>query len=147
MDLGNILRDFLSYYLSIWRPIRSVHVTHQTSRSAASEQAYVLSQLDLQTRKKPTMSNGHRGIEDLCDAISRNTQKVADFLSSNELPFPSFAVDGPAESVIPREASEIQKARSEVIDDTFRLRALMLGPRDYLQSFKVPHSAVLLRMR
>ena len=49
-------------------------------------------------------------------------------------------------SMIAPEASEIEDARLTVIDATRKLRSLMLGPQDYLQSFTVspPHCALLI---
>lgn len=44
---------------------------------------------------------------------------------------------GPLESQIPREAADVEKARDEVINATRRLQNLMLGPRDFVQSFTV----------
>ena len=40
-------------------------------------------------------------------------------------------------SMIPPEVSDIEGARLAVIDATQKLRRLMLGPQDYLQSFTV----------
>lgn len=83
------------------------------------------------------MASGNQSIESLSEAIANNTRKVADYLHSEGLPFPSFDIDAPNESVIPAEAVEIQNARADVVNDTRKLRDLMLGPRDYLQSFTV----------
>lgn len=77
------------------------------------------------------------GIEDLALIISTNTAKVKDHLVSNNLPLPSFNVDAPAQSLIAPEAEEIQAARLAVIDATLKLHNLLLGPRDFLQSFTV----------
>lgn len=74
-------------------------------------------------------------IESLSEAIAHNTRKVAEYLRAESLPFPSFDTDAPSESMIPADATEIQKARADVVNDTRKLRDLMLGPRDYLQSF------------
>ena len=77
---------------------------------------------------------------ELGSIISENTRKVTDYLRRNGLPFPSFGVDAPAKSMIAPQALEIEDARRTVIDATRRLRNLMLGPQDYLQSFTVsPH--------
>ena len=87
--------------------------------------------------KNSRMSQTDQSIESLCEAISHNTHKVAEYLRSKSLPFPSFDVEAPRESMIPLEAVEIQQARADVINDTRKLRNLMLGPRDYLMSFTV----------
>ncbi|KAL8744572.1 MAG: hypothetical protein Q9184_007984 [Pyrenodesmia sp. 2 TL-2023] len=67
--------------------------------------------------------------------IDENTRKVADYLSSQKLPFPSFSVSGPMQSCVPAGAEDIELARQKIIDATQKLQDLMLGPRDYLQSF------------
>jgi len=91
------------------------------------------------------MSLDNQSIESLCEEISRNTQKVANYLRTSGLPFPSFNIDAPNDSGIRPEETEIQQARLKVIDDTLQLRNLMLGPRDFLQStmvnFKGPQSS------
>ena len=76
-------------------------------------------------------------IAELSTIISENTRKVTRYLEQNGLPFPSFSVDAPMKSMIPPEASDIEDARLAVIDATQKLRCLMLGPQDYLQSFTV----------
>ena len=53
------------------------------------------------------MSKEHQSIENLCEVISHNTRKVANYLRSKSLPFPSFDIDAPSESMIPPEAVEI----------------------------------------
>jgi len=83
------------------------------------------------------MSLDNQSIESLCEDILRNTRKVANYLRTNGLPFPSFSIDAPNGSGIRPEETEIQQARLKVIDDTLQLRNLMLGPRDYLQSTMV----------
>ncbi|KAI9873469.1 MAG: hypothetical protein M1830_000374 [Pleopsidium flavum] len=74
-------------------------------------------------------------ISELASIISRNTAKVNDYLSSRNLPAPAFDVDAPSTSLIPPEAEEVEAARAAVIDATTKLHDLMLGPRDFLQSF------------
>lgn len=83
------------------------------------------------------MLQKNQSVENLCEAISRNTQKVANYLRNNGLPFPSFDTDAPSDSLIPPEEAEIRQARMDVINDTHQLRQLMLGPRDFLQSLMV----------
>ena len=89
------------------------------------------------------MASQGQSIESLSEAIAHNTRKIADYLRSEGLPFPSIDIDAPNESMIPAEAVEIQQARSDVVNDTRKLRDLMLGPRDYLQSFAV-HSYCII---
>ena len=76
-------------------------------------------------------------IAQLASSIATNIAIVNEFLTSNNLPTPSFDEDGPSRSLIPQDASEIEAARVAVIDDALKLRNLMLGPRDYLMSFTV----------
>ncbi|KAI8626344.1 S-adenosyl-L-methionine-dependent methyltransferase [Xylariaceae sp. FL1651] len=73
-------------------------------------------------------------ISELAARIATNTAKVNDYLVTNKLPVPSFDVDGPSESAVPKDQYDIEAARTAVIDDTQELRRLMLGPREYLWS-------------
>lgn len=77
-------------------------------------------------------------IEELALVISKNTTIVEQYLSSNNLPHPSFGVGAPSGSLIPADAADIEVARLAVIEATSKLRNLMLGPREFLQSFAVP---------
>ncbi|KAL9118984.1 MAG: hypothetical protein Q9187_004464 [Circinaria calcarea] len=74
-------------------------------------------------------------IQELALIISSSTSKVNDYYTSKGLPFPSFAVDAPSSSLISPKDEEVEAARNAIIDATLKLRILMLGPRDYLQSF------------
>ena len=76
-------------------------------------------------------------IKDLALSIAKNTAIVEQYLSSNRLPSPSFGIDAPSGSLIPRESADIEAARVAVVEATLKLRNLMLGPREYLQSFAV----------
>ena len=76
-------------------------------------------------------------IMNLASVISTNTAAVEEYLSTKNLPRPSFNVDAPSKSLVPREAVEIEAARLAVIEATSKLRNLMLGPREFLQSFAV----------
>ena len=71
----------------------------------------------------------------LSTAIARNTIIIAVYLQQNNLPFPSFDLDGPSRSQIPADAPEIEAARMAVIEATQQLRRLILGPLDYLTTF------------
>ncbi|KAK8136213.1 O-methyltransferase [Apiospora sp. TS-2023a] len=75
-------------------------------------------------------------IVELSSRIAANTAKLNAFLVSNNLPFPSFDLNGPTDSPIPKDNTEMETARVAVIDDTLELRRLMLGPRDYLMSYE-----------
>ncbi len=76
-------------------------------------------------------------VKGLAVIISENTAIVEQYLSLNNLSHPSFSVDGPRESLVPRDAGDIEAARLAVIDATSKLRNMMLGPREFLQSFAV----------
>ncbi|KAL8702456.1 MAG: hypothetical protein Q9201_004380 [Fulgogasparrea decipioides] len=76
----------------------------------------------------------------LSNIIKDNTQRVADYLSTRNLPFPSFGVNGPSGSSIPADAEDVELARQEIVEATQKLQDLMLGPRDYLQSFHIKPS-------
>lgn len=82
-------------------------------------------------------------IKDLALMISKNTAIVEQYLSSNNLPYPSFGVDAPNGSLVPRDAADIEAARLAVIEATSKLRNLMLGPREFLQSFAVHLSIIV----
>jgi hypothetical protein len=76
-------------------------------------------------------------IEQLAAEIQQNTAKVSNYIRHHGLTMPSFDVNSPLESVIPKDADEIEAARLAVIDATQELRDLMLGPREYLMSWTV----------
>ncbi|KAI1123475.1 S-adenosyl-L-methionine-dependent methyltransferase [Nemania abortiva] len=78
-------------------------------------------------------------ITELSARIAANTSKISEYLSANNLPYPSFGCDTPLYGAIPNDAPEMQALRQSLIDDTAELRHLMLGPRDYLTSF-VPNA-------
>ncbi|KAI1110206.1 S-adenosyl-L-methionine-dependent methyltransferase [Nemania sp. NC0429] len=73
-------------------------------------------------------------IVELASRIASNTAKINDYLLSQNLPTPSFDVDGPRETLIPKDEVSIEAARVAIIDDTLELRRLVLGPREYLMS-------------
>ena len=79
------------------------------------------------------------GIEDLAKAIALNTIKVSRYLHDHHLPFPSFNVEAPDKCFIPSEAPKIEDARQEILEATLKLHNLMLGPREFLQSFQVAY--------
>lgn len=76
-------------------------------------------------------------ILELSSRIATNTTKLNDYLVSNNLPAPSFDLNGPTDSLIPKENTDLEAARVAIIDDTLELRQLMLGPREYLMSYTV----------
>ncbi|KAK4230056.1 S-adenosyl-L-methionine-dependent methyltransferase [Podospora fimiseda] len=74
-------------------------------------------------------------IVELAMRIAINTAKLDIYLTSHNLPTPSFDINGPLDSQIPTSEKEIQAAQTAIIDDTQELRRLILGPRDYLMSY------------
>lgn len=76
-------------------------------------------------------------IVEISARIAANTAKVNEYLVANNLPSPSFDENGPSETLIPKDALEVEAARVAIIDDTVELRRLVLGPREYLMSFTV----------
>lgn len=85
-------------------------------------------------------------IAELSTIISENTRKVTEYLQQNGLPFPSFGIEAPTKSMIAPAASGIEDARLAVIDATRKLRNLMLGPQDYLQSFTVSFQKIFVAL-
>ncbi|OTA99906.1 hypothetical protein M426DRAFT_15962 [Hypoxylon sp. CI-4A] len=74
-------------------------------------------------------------IVQLSTSIAANTTKINDYLVSHGLPTPSFDIDAPSGSTIPKDAVDIEAARASLIDDTLELRRLVLGPREHLSSY------------
>ncbi|ROW15288.1 hypothetical protein VPNG_02999 [Cytospora leucostoma] len=74
-------------------------------------------------------------IVELSNRIAANTAKLNACLVANDLPTPSFDVNGPLDTLLPKGELEAEAARVAIIDDTQELRRLALGPRDYLMSY------------
>lgn len=66
-------------------------------------------------------------IEQLAQAIGRNTDKVGNHLRSQGLPFPSFDADGPVEAIIKEPQAE--QARQEAMMGCMELLDLLQGPQ------------------
>ena len=81
-------------------------------------------------------------ITELASIIAINTAKIESYYALYNPPRPSFDVNAPSKSLIPSEEVEIEKARQALLDATLNLHNLVLGPRDYIQSFLViePHN-------
>lgn len=73
----------------------------------------------------------------LSQRIAVNTENLNSYLTTNQLPQPSFSVDAPLKSTIPQTEAEIVRARQEIINDTLELHQLALGPQDYLMGYSV----------
>ncbi|RYP60843.1 hypothetical protein DL771_010354 [Monosporascus sp. 5C6A] len=74
-------------------------------------------------------------ISELATRIAANTNKLNDYFVAHNLPTPSFGVNGPLDTLVPKEEKEVEAARVAIIDDTQELRRLVLGPREYLMSY------------
>lgn len=79
-------------------------------------------------------------ISQLAQRIAANTAKIDNYLNSQGLPQPSFALDAPLKPIIPDDEVELKKARQEVLADTLELRTLIQGPREFMSSFSVSSS-------
>lgn len=76
-------------------------------------------------------------ILELSSRIAANTTKLDEYLKSNNIPSPSFDIDGPRDTLVPKHETDVEAARVSIIDDTLELRQLVLGPREYLMSYTV----------
>lgn len=85
-------------------------------------------------------------IIELANRIAANTAKLNDYLTAHDLPTPSFAEDGPRDTLVPKSEVDVESARVAIIDDTLELRRLSLGPREYLMSYTVSYSAGQVRL-
>lgn len=83
------------------------------------------------------MASQEPRIVELAKRIAANTETLQNYLTAHGLPTPSFDIDGPKDSLVPKTATEIEAARVAIIDDTQELRRLVLGPREYLMSYSV----------
>ncbi|KAI1175690.1 S-adenosyl-L-methionine-dependent methyltransferase [Nemania sp. FL0916] len=81
-------------------------------------------------------------ITELANSIVTNTAKVNDYLLSHDLPTPSFSVDGPLDTLVPKHELEIESARVAVIDDTLELRRLHdeLISQQAITRYRIAHS-------
>lgn len=76
-------------------------------------------------------------IVQLASRIAANTTKLNTYIEAHHLPTPSFDVNGPKDTLVPKEEKDVEAARVAIIDDTQELRRLVLGPREYLMSYTV----------
>jgi len=68
-------------------------------------------------------------IQELARIISTHTDHIDRFLTSQNLPTPSFDIDGPETLNLP---DDIQKSRDIVIEATAELQELLQGPKELL---------------
>ena len=77
------------------------------------------------------MSNSS-SLTEIASTISANAQIIEEFLNSNGLPHPSFALGGPPGFPVPPSATHIYQARDLLIDAAIKLTDLARGPVDSL---------------
>jgi hypothetical protein len=82
------------------------------------------------SRKLNRMPN----LVELAAVVSKNSDIINKYLTTNNLPQPSFDFDGPARFPVPLEAIEIRDARQALVNAAKAIQDLALGPNDYLQS-------------
>ncbi|KAI1204780.1 S-adenosyl-L-methionine-dependent methyltransferase [Annulohypoxylon truncatum] len=78
------------------------------------------------------MASTNRIIE-LSSLIARETALINDFLVKNNLPTPSLDADALQSIPIPDSATDIEAARTAVIEACSELKALMTGPKELLR--------------
>ena len=87
-------------------------------------------------------------VVELATQILANANKVDGHLRSNNLPQPSFDVDGPLD--LKMKPAEIEAARLSAIEASMELQDLLLGPtmllrpvvRSYIRCCSFPHSSL-----
>ncbi|PVI04246.1 putative O-methyltransferase [Periconia macrospinosa] len=87
------------------------------------------------------MSQSQTRIAELAAAVAHHTQRVDKYLTSNNLPTPSFQVDGPVELGLP---ADIEESRIEALQATQELNDLLQGPRNLILNHQ-HHSLVPLK--
>ncbi|KAI9729538.1 MAG: hypothetical protein M1834_006734 [Cirrosporium novae-zelandiae] len=76
----------------------------------------------------------------LAAVISSNTEKLNRYITSHNLPCPSFDVHAPADFPIVTDDPEIQKARSDLILATAELHDLVVGPTEQMRWLAWSHN-------
>lgn len=72
-------------------------------------------------------------LTELARSILEDAQTLDIFLSSHNLPQPSFAADGVKDFPVGTEHAEIHIIRHRLIDATKELRDLIVGPKDTIK--------------
>ena len=67
-------------------------------------------------------------IAQLSGLIAVNVAKLEGYLNENNLPFPSFDVDGPVKINYSSDAPEIEAARTAAVEASIELHDLLQGP-------------------
>ena len=110
---------------------------HLSSKSTSSDDKERKKTKDAsQVRHNQTTGTGEPGtllghgtsrIKQLADKIADDTAKLDKYMSDNNLPFPGFGVDEPAD--FPKLPPEIQRRRMEVLTASAELSRLVNGPK------------------
>ncbi|KAI0381216.1 S-adenosyl-L-methionine-dependent methyltransferase [Hypomontagnella monticulosa] len=74
-------------------------------------------------------------IVELATRIAANTTRLDEYIKAHKLPTPSLDINGPKDTLVPKDETDLETARVAIIDDTLELRRLVLGPREYLMSY------------
>ena len=69
----------------------------------------------------------------LASTINKETDRLASYIDSNQLPNPSYHVDGPPTLAIPAEDVELQKSRMDLMRAAQDMATLALGPVESLR--------------
>ena len=80
------------------------------------------------------MSSQSSRIAELAAAIAHHATRVDKFLAENNLPQPSFDVDGPVELGLP---FDVEESRVAVLRATQELHELLQGPRELIFNHQV----------
>lgn len=80
------------------------------------------------------MASKQSRIVELTTIISVNTAKIDRYISENNLPQPSFDVNGPASLTLPQ---DLQDIREDVLNASLELSELLLGPKEVIADYQV----------
>ena len=86
------------------------------------------------------MSSSQSRLAELASSISANTTKIDDYLTSNNLPKPSFEIDSPVDLKLPK---DIWTAQDAVLGESTELKELLLGPRQTVVEYQVRYCQLL----
>jgi hypothetical protein len=77
-------------------------------------------------------------IAELAATVAQHTQAIDTYLAENNLPYPSFDADGPADLGLP---PDLELSRAIVLQASQELNDLLQGPRELLFNHHVrpPH--------
>ncbi|KAI9838008.1 MAG: hypothetical protein M1819_006162 [Sarea resinae] len=79
------------------------------------------------------MGSSSSPLLDLAAEVSTAAKTISEYLTSQNLPQPSFDADGPATFPVPPSNTEIQRARLALIEASHALHDLAVGPTDSIK--------------